>query len=207
MENVTHTVHFATRINQAGDKATSRYALGNVHVSPRSAGGAWLCATDGRIMAVVADDKATCPSPALAPLSVVTGATATRPVVATLNGRWENSKGKAADKAAGRFPDVPHCLPEALPEFTPLRIDAALLASLAAAITAVGESSLVTLFVPTGRGKGDYVDGAIPVVGATGVGVLMPVGTGREWEQNARLDATRYNETRQQFVTDFKRVD
>jgi len=51
-------------VRQAQSHQTARFNLRGVHVEPRAAGGAFLVATDGRLMLVALDESAIAPAPA-----------------------------------------------------------------------------------------------------------------------------------------------
>lgn len=169
------------------DESPTRYggALACLQVVPR-AGGVYLTATSGRVLAVVpADGK--CDGEHAIPPQVLPSKAAhwkLGPVGVELNGKWEAAHGVfAAEPEFAKFPKYADVLPVVSDEtHYALTIDPQLLMDLA---TAIGRGKTpgkngpsdrdergVTLFVAK-----DYsCNKGIGVVGAKGFGVLMPMG-------------------------------
>lgn len=201
MSEVTHKIEIPTAIGEACDReGSARYALGSVHVSPIDAGGAWLTATNGRMLAVVktageADGTALMPA-AAARGSEVSGKNTP---VASLNGNWTTPRGKLLppENSGLQFPacdgvlNKEFCagLSDALhhDRIVAVTIDAGLLLNLAKSISGrKAERYAVTLLIPAMAEDGSprYVhEGGIAVLpdAASGdyvpdaAGVLMPL--------------------------------
>lgn len=175
MSKVSHSVRFSSRFDRCCDSSSSRYALGGVHVRPASSGGAWLTATDGRVMAVAQSAESMAESETIVPMDLAAGATKSRAVSCTLNGRWENSKGKFGLPIEGRFPKCQDVLKGIDVNGTLLSINAQLLANLAAALTEVGDDQAVTLIIGPDRDKDGHVSRSVAVVGKLGIGMITPM--------------------------------
>jgi hypothetical protein len=204
MSSVSHKLTVSTHIGRVCDSSASRYALGHVQVRPRSAKGAWLAATDGRIVAIVPDEHAKVKETVLMPAEIAAGVTKSRAITAELNGRWENSKGKFAPAAdpEGRFPQCDKCLSDVPEGCIAVRFDAKLLAKLADALTAPGEIQGITMFIPTEEREIDkgYAKFGFRVVGALGIGIIMPLAG----EDKAELESDRFNAMTANYAKDAK---
>lgn len=174
--------------------------------------GAFLCATDGHVLALreVVGDFAK--SSELIPADVVDNAKEHE--VRRNNGAWECrtiTKLNVPDSAfvaypvvnndtCGPFPDVTQVLPESIEGYQTLSFNVANLVKLAKAIGTSKVSGQITLYVKPGYEKdGTYkptcpkpADSAILVEGLHGVGLLMPLrGDG---------DGSEYSSMRRRFV-------
>lgn len=179
MSKISHSVTPRTKIDACCDPASSRYALGAVEIIPSQEKGEVYCsATDGRVATIAiadgeADGAALLPAKLAKPGKLV-----------SLNGRWE-CNGKVANATEGRFPRIEDVLPAPtapypdMAEYTTVVLKGPQLKAIADAIA--GELGTLTLFVPR-NGKKGYVDSAIAVVAANGLGVVMPTVPDNTWE-------------------------
>jgi hypothetical protein len=187
MSAISHTVTPQTKIDACCDAASSRYALGAVHILPSAHKGEVYCAaTDGRV-ATVALASGTAEGEALLPMKL------SKPgKPAHLNGRWE-CNGKVANTVEGRFPRMGDVLPEVPPcelsSYSVLRIKGEQLKRIA---DAIGEESYITLFVPPNGEKG-HVDKPIAMRGTHGIAVAMPI------VAEAQHDAATYETIRKAY--------
>lgn len=208
-------VNVPTRIDKACAKASSRYAINGVKISPHTDDGrAWLTATDGHLLAAVPTDIEGDRNPSdYMPASVVPTSGRDRHV--TRNGQWQNAKGKFApiEDNPGNFPPCHDVMPDIdpdSPDTMVIGLDAKLLLNLAQALG----SDKVYLIVAKSdlKVKGEkqkygdppryaHTTKPIRVVpgfddGAEGFGVLMPV----SGDSNP---AAYYKARRDQYRTDY----
>lgn len=181
---ITHRIEINTRIADACDTESTRYAFGYVQVTPHDENSAFLAATNSRILAVV-QASAECPTGAMMPAKIVPPPTGRKVPTVCLNGRWENSKGQFEEiiEETGRFPKCGEVIPDMVGrKYLALGLNAELLRTLQRAVNR-SDAETITLFlpIPTDADAARYgyqVNDAIPVVGSEGLGVIMPVTIG-----------------------------
>lgn len=203
-EPTIKNLEIPTRIEKCCDSGSISYAINSVRMIRESNTEATLYATDGRCMAAtnVAAEHIDAnhaaeeiPTEAI-PKRANTSKRNYR--LLSLNGRWENGNNKIVDAVhgAGRFPRIGKVLPD-ISDHSMVTIDCKLLAQIAAAITNVGDEQLITLCVQDS-------ESAIAVIGANGVGVLMPCSQYEKKVDKHAVDIKRYNEYRDRAKkTDF----
>lgn len=207
MENRIENLELETRIDQACDEENTRYALASVRLVRKSETDAILCASDGRIAACVkahADKIADDVVIQNIPRDIIPRTKATRrnPRTVSLNGRWESrNKFTEAQRETelGRFPKMfGDVFPNASKDELAVRLDACLLHRLADSITSAGENKMITLVI-----RDD--ESAIAVIGANGIGVIMPLFCDKETHV---ANVARYNALRQELAeTDLNAIE
>lgn len=92
-----------TAVWSCADEESARYALSGLKVIPRSGGGAWVIATDGRCCSIT-PVKGVCDEVSLMPASLVKKQIPVN--VSFAGGEWRTSKGRVAEPVDGKFPDI-----------------------------------------------------------------------------------------------------
>ena len=178
MSETITLVTFPTRIGVVTDNESSRFALGSVKIEG-NAERVWASATDGRCAASVLCKGHTDESRLVPAELVPSTKKAMRDGSAEVerNGQWENRAGKAVSQdVEGRFPYVQEHYPEVYKDAICLTIDPTLLMKVATALTRDGDfqDRGVTLFIRPPR-EGSQVDTGVAVLGAEGIGCVMPL--------------------------------
>ena len=215
MSEVTHTISGTIPpIHKCCDKDSKKWATDGVQVSPGTSAGqdmVWLTATDCRILAIT-PVEGVAPVPVIAPAKVFAkrGGTKRHLPNITLNGEWRSAETVCAP-VEGRFPMAHAVLPDvqANSGVRAVTLDIELLKNLADALK--GDRDYVTLLIPAHHTPdGDIIpderdslciDGAISVVGAAGIGVIMALGGG---ETHIRPHVQRYRKLRARYISDAK---
>lgn len=152
------------RIDHVIAKGDSPFTISGVLAFPAKDDDVYLTATDTRMLGVIRAPGHV-DGPSIIPPEVLSkrkGGDA----YAFDGTTWRSLKGgKAAPAMKGKFPKCVDCIPEAAPDHTVVRIDAAGLAKLAGMI---GEDGYVTLII----GERNHVIG---VRGVNGIGAVMPL--------------------------------
>lgn len=176
VESVVDSVRVEKRLLACTDRDEySRYALSCLYVSPSVDGGVWCFGCDGRCLSATRIEG-TIGESQLIPRGVVP--TTKKPAHVERTGdRWDDRLNRryATIDPEARYPKVQDVFPDCADRVA-VRIDATLLANIQTAISN-SESQHVTLLV----GKPNE---AIGVLGADGIGVLMPVAL-EEWKTPA----------------------
>jgi len=196
-------VKFNTRIDAVCDPTSSRYALHAVECRDIGNGTVYAAATDGRCAAVVVAEGELEPGldTVLVPAAVAkppAGGKGKQRVDkgAMLNGEWRRGD-KVAPKVEGRFPRLHDALPMVGEDYLVLGLTASLLENVAQAIG--GDEGIVYLVIPKEKPNKDgviprMVTGGVPIVGANGIGVIMPCANGSDPEGMATIQANAYTE-------------
>jgi hypothetical protein len=192
-----------TKVSECcGDSA--RYpCLSSVLAFPRKAGGAWLSASDGRVMAFAESKDSNLPDPGFVRVPAEFKPTAKKPAwIALNNGMWSDGKKHIPEVGeVGRAPALPRSLPEknTSEPMIALTIDTELLASLGKALAdPTGDRVGITLFLPK---EGEAVDRAIRVAGPSGIGVLMPLSP--NWQTTTRKKLDQWHEIADEIRSDW----
>ena len=182
---VSLEVVFPTRIGAVVDDEQNRFALGAVRVDGNS-DRVWASATDGRVIACVrceghTDQSRLVPNAMVPATKKAMGDGSTKVQYSSV---WVNGAMAREDdnKEAKRFPNTEDNLPDGTGEdVIVLKINPDLLASLYAALHRDDDQAELglTLFIrPPSRGQ--IVDMAVGVRGPEGIGVIMPIGYGKD---------------------------
>lgn len=201
MENVLAQFEVRTKIAPMCDYESSRYALSAAQLTPDpdpTKRRAFLCATDGRAMAMAivsvdgeSDREYLVPSKILP--TVIKGGRI------QLNGRWENDRGAfLPNDVVGRFPKGQDIVPAIAPDAIALQINCQFLLNLQEALNERGNGAErvgLTLFIPQPDEKSKRVESVIAVVGAHGIGAVMPMTRG-----TIANEIREYEDIRSQFT-------
>lgn len=227
------------KLLQCTDQESSRYALSALQIVPileteqvqlgidskgqpttetQPANRVYAIACDSRSLAIV-QQPGLAADIALLPAKLADPAKAKHVKTVSLNGQWQadTTSIKTQETASvtkpiceGRFPRVTDVIPRSDYSSIVIRLDAKILANLAAALTN-DESKGIDLIIPTTTKDGRVVFSEDPVAvqGANGFGVIMPLG--REGASDAvaqtRDAVDRFETARKAFSDNCKRLE
>lgn len=199
------------------DDQMSRYSLGCIQCIPKSGGGAWLVATDGRKLTVM-PVEGQCDRVHYLPASLIKRTERKRSrrsvIVSCVDGRWLTTDGRYADEPTdAKFPDVTavregalSCFPS-VEDRVPVFINAKFLRQMAKSLTEGSDYLGVCLLVDRSGASTD-ANGMVGILAdeGEGFGTLMAMGVSRGEEAFYMNPQRIYADRVQGFLADYRKA-